>query len=293
MSYCGVVFSLSSRRREGRSSSLRRERDAVAISSGANLRGLSRFLVLVVRLSHSSANFFRLLRFVFVDDSIGSGANFLLGFAVSLSHSSANFFRLLLVDVSTGSGANRRFVLVVDSTGSTANLRLGFELCFSHSSANFLRLFLSEVSTGSGANLRGGLESPSFAGELSLDDLAVVSIGSGVERRFVPVDVSIGSGANRRRESGFFSSADGGSLDDLAVVSIGSGAKRRLVRVVVSTGSGLKQEVFAPCTVSRASFEDFEVVSIGSTLNRLGGMVAAMVDISLRKVTSVFACHAT
>jgi hypothetical protein len=111
-----------------------------------------------------------------------------------------------------------------------------------------------------------------------LDDLTVVSIVSGTNRRLVLCDVSIGSGVNFAGRFGASFSFPAVSLEDLAEVSMGSTAKRRLVLVVVSTGWGAKREGSDSSTCSRISFEDFVVVSMGSTWNRLGAMVVAIFE---------------
>lgn len=114
-----------------------------------------------------------------------------------------------------------------------------------------MRLVFVVVSTGSGANLRS--------------DLWVVSVGSGPNLRFVLVVVSTGSGANLRLV--------------LCVVSVGSGANLRLLLMVVSTASGVNFlrgfNVRSSISCLR-SFELKVVVSIGSTLKRLGGATDAM-----------------
>lgn len=122
-----------------------------------------------------------------------------------------------------------------------------------------MRLLLVVVSTGSGANLRF--------------DLCVVSVGSGANLRFVLVVVSTGAGTNLRFV--------------LCVVSVGSGANLRLFVAVVSMGSGanfrggLELPSFASCF---RSLEVVIVVSIGSTLKRLGGASDAITQ-SIQKVT--------
>lgn len=88
--------------------------------------------------------------------------------------------------------------------------------------------------------------------------------------RLLRVVVSIGSGAKRR-------------LDRL-VVSTGSGANLRLdleLEVVVSTGCGANLRGFglSGWSAGALSLEDETVVSIGSTLNRLGGAADAMLSI--------------
>ena len=100
-----------------------------------------------------------------------------------------------------------------------------------------LRLVLVVDSTGSGANLR-------FV-------LCVVSVGSGAKLRFVLVAVSIATGANLR----LF----------VVVVSIGSGANLLGGFDVPSSASCFR------------SLELDAVISIGSTLKRLGGASDAMV----------------
>jgi hypothetical protein len=93
--------------------------------------------------------------------------------------------------------------------------------------------------------------------------LDVVSKGSGANRRFVFVVVSTCSGADFRFV--------------LLVVSAGSGLNFRFVFVVVSTGQGANLRIgleFSPC---ERSFDDIVIVSMGSTLKRLGGVDDAIV----------------
>jgi hypothetical protein len=82
----------------------------------------------------------------------------------------------------------------------------------------------------------------------------VVSTGSGAKRRFVFVVVSMGLGANLRLD-----------VDFVVVVSIGCGANLR--------GFGLSES-----SALDLSLEDVTVVSIGSTLNRLGGAAGAILQ---------------
>lgn len=189
------------------------------------------------------------------DVSTGSGLN--LRGEVFSSHSSANLRRLLLLEVvvvSTGSGTKRRTFFCVFSMGSGANLR--FVDCV--------------ISTGCGANRRVVL--------------CVVSVGCGANLRFVFVVVSTGSGANLRFDFVVVSTGSGANFRLVfCVVSRGSGANLRLLLVVVSTGSGANFRTGFEVPTSESSLRSLELeveVSIGSTLNRLGGATLAMVSLT-------------
>lgn len=64
----------------------------------------------------------------------------------------------------------------------------------------------------------------------------------------------------------------------LTDVGIGSGVNLRLVLIFVSTGSGenLRETFVMVSAGSAAAFLDFVLVSIGSGLNRLGGVDVVM-----------------
>lgn len=108
-----------------------------------------------------------------------------------------------------------------------------------------------------------------------------VSVCSGDEDRFVEWVVSMGSGANLRLFRCVVSTGSGANLRFVfTVVSTGSGANLRLLFVVVSTGSGANLRFGLGSVLSSSaclSFEDDTDVSIGSTLNLLGGAVEAMI----------------
>jgi hypothetical protein len=154
-------------------------------------------------------------------------------------------------------GLGLRLLDVVVPNGSGLNLLS--DGCWPHSSANRCRLGLGELLT----TISGGSD------EKWAFVLWLVSIGSGANLRLVLCVVSTGSGANLRFV--------------LALVSIGSGANLRFVFVVVSTGSGANLRTglgLSAGTSTCLSFDDDVDVSIGWTLNRLGGPFGAMVYIS-------------
>lgn len=107
----------------------------------------------------------------------------------------------------------------------------------------------------------------------------VVSMGSGANLRLVRWVVSSGSGANLRFV--------------FTLVSSGSGANLRLLFVVVSTGSGANLRTGFVSALSSSVFlslEDDTDVSIGSTLNRLGGAFDAMIYMLICLNDSVVLC---
>jgi len=135
-----------------------------------------------------------------------------------------------------------------------------------------LRLFELVVSTGSGLNFLGDVCCAHASAYLCRLLRAVVSIGSGAKRRLVFSVVSIGVGSNFRLLFFVVSTGSGANRRGAGfLASVEAGLSFRFVFDVVSTGSGANLRTgFVFSILSFRSFDDLAVVSIGSTLNRLG-----------------------